>query len=210
MPNNVDTAQIVTIAVALVGAIASVLAAAFSAINARVSSRTDWARSRLADTYAEVIRAAHTLEEIVSNWGGEECALDEEHPDEAPHYRWTEEGQEQLSILSAKVARLHAELEMFAPSYVVATAYELSEHMWFAANYHRLAHVEEILEHGSAEDRGLRVKAAIHKFVDAVRRDLGVEAAPATARAIRRVMLMPRMLWLRARRWRAKSQRSKP
>lgn len=131
--------------------------------------------------------------------------LDEEAPSDAPHYCWTKQGQEQLDNLSAKVARLYAELEMFAPGYVVAAAYELSERMWFAANYHRLAHVEEILEHGTAEDRGRRVKTAIDDFVDAVRRDLGVAVAPATNRALRRMTMIPTLIWLRVKRWRARS-----
>lgn len=149
------------------------MSAVLAGLSARATTRREWARSRLADTYAKLIRAAHLAEEVVGNLGGEELATDEEAPGSAPHYCWSEGDQAHLDKAHTEIAHALAEVQMFSPSYVVSAARDLDSAVWSAQSYHRLAHEEEILELGAADDRCVKITRAKLAFIDAVRRDLG-------------------------------------
>jgi hypothetical protein len=172
--------------------LAAIAAAFFSWYTARSSTRREWARSRLADAYVEIIRAAHVAEEILSNWEGEEGSADEQDPDNAPHYAWTEEDQKRLDWAQIQIAQKVAELEMFSPAYVVTAVQALQSSVWLAESYHRLAHELEIMETSPAGNRHARIAKDRHNFVDAVRIDLGVATAPTLRRWFAYAVRWPR------------------
>lgn len=169
-----DIAQLITLIAASIAAVTSVVTALITILSDRGSKRRDWSRSELTKTYSKIIRASHLAVEVLTNWEGEEGSADENHPSEAPHYAWDEEGQGHLEEAHRTITFALAELEMFAPAYVVKAAKELHSHVWLAESYHRLAHTEQILEFGPVEKRRIAAHRASHAFIHAVRRDLGV------------------------------------
>lgn len=171
---DIDVAQLITLVAAIIAALTSVLAVLLTVLSERGSKRRDWSRAELAKTYSEIIRSSRLAEEILINWEGEEGTADESDPAAAPHYAWDDEGQAHLEDANRRITFALADLEMFAPRYVVEAAKSLHSHIWLAESYHRLAHLDKILEVDPVENRRISVAKAILGFVSAVRRDLGV------------------------------------